>query len=259
MNEPIADIVRSYKAPRKNAGLVVGLINDRSHSTYGFGKISESNPAPPNGDTLFDIASITKVFTTTLLAILIAEGQVSLDDPVRALLPELSNLPPEMTLQQLSTHSSGLPTMPEDIRPLMRKNRNNPFSTYTTEQLFNYLANYEPKRQKRVVKYSNTGVALLGHALAKKLGTSYEQALVSKLCDRLGLLDTRINLNEEQKKRLALPHLPNGKATQHWDLPAFEGAGALCSTANDLLKFLSAHLGEIQGLQPEAIQTCHQI
>ena len=100
---------------------------------------------------------------------------------------------------------------------------------------------------------------MLGHALAKKLGTSYEQALVSKLCDRLGLLDTRINLNEEQKKRLALPHLPNGKATQHWDLPAFEGAGALCSTANDLLKFLSAHLSEDQGLPLEVIRTCHQI
>ena len=259
MKEIITDIVQSYKAPRKDAGLVVGLVNNGIYSTYGFGKISESNPIPPDGDTIFDISSITKVFTTTLLSILTTEGQVSLDDPVRDLLPELSNLPSEMTLQQLATHSSRLPTMPDDIRPLMRKNRSNPFSTYTTEQLFNYLSNYEPKQQKSIIRYSNIGVALLGHALAKNLGTSYEQALIAKLCDRLGLPDTRINLTEEQNKRLAPPHLPSGKATQHWELPAFEGAGALRSTTNDLLKFLSAHMGEDQGLPSEVIQICHQI
>jgi CubicO group peptidase (beta-lactamase class C family) len=102
-------------------------------------------------------------------------------------------------------------------------------------------------------------MALLGYLLAQKTGTSYEQAVISRICDRLDLPDTRITLTPGQKERLAPPHSANGKPGHNWDLPAFSGAGALHSTANDMLKFLAANLGRSPSALKDALQICHQI
>ncbi|MFX0141844.1 MAG: serine hydrolase domain-containing protein, partial [Candidatus Hodarchaeota archaeon] len=108
------------------------------------------------------------------------------------------------------------------------------------------------------IEYSNLGFALLGHILAKKLDISYEQAIISKICDELDMPDTRITLNSEQKGRLSNAHSAKGKPSQNWDLPAFAGAGALRSTVNDLIKFLEANLGKIDSTLTDALQQCHE-
>jgi CubicO group peptidase (beta-lactamase class C family) len=254
MKEVLDNLVSTYHA---------GLVKGEHSEIHGYGEVSEGNPEPPDGNTLFDIGSITKTFTTTLLSVLVEEGQLSLGDQVRRLVPALSGFPPEMTLLQLATHTSGLPKMPSDIFRSMLRNRSNPYATYTTDDLLAHLSKQRPKPSRiTTVKpkmYSNLGLALLGHILARKLGEPYEQAVVSRICTPLGMLDTRITLTQEQNERLSTPHSSNGKLVPAWDLPAFAGAGALRSTANDMLKFLRANLGINPSTLTEALEICQGV
>ncbi|MEE8391729.1 MAG: serine hydrolase domain-containing protein [Anaerolineae bacterium] len=256
-------IVDSLATHRKGTGLIVGVVKGDQRAIFGYGRASDARAEPPGEDTLFEIGSITKVFTATLLSILVADGLLSFDDPVRDLVPGLSNLSPELTLIRLAIHTSGLPKMPSNIGRSMRQNRRNPFAAYTTADLFEYLSNYKPKQNRksteRVYYYSNLGPALLGHILAQATGTSYERVIVSRICDKLDLPDTRITLTPEQQERLATPHKANSKPGHNWDLPAFAGAGALRSTANDLLKWLAANLERPQSALTDGLQICHKI
>jgi CubicO group peptidase (beta-lactamase class C family) len=101
-------------------------------------------------------------------------------------------------------------------------------------------------------------MALLGHILAEKAGGSYEEAVISMICDGLGLSDTRIALTSEQEERLATPHSGGGSPSRGWDLPAFTGAGALRSTANDVLRFLDAHIGKPASPLTDALKLSHE-
>jgi CubicO group peptidase (beta-lactamase class C family) len=144
----------------------------------------------------------------------------------------------------------------------MLRDRHNPYASYTIDSLLDWLSKYGRKIKlplKEEVHYSNMGMALLGFILAQKLDTSYEQAILSRVCAPLGLGDTRITLTPDQKERLSVPHSSRGAPAEIWDLPAFLGAGALLSTANDLLSFLDAHLGAAQSSLAEPIQACHEI
>ncbi len=262
MSAVIDNIVGALSDHPPNTGLVVGVISRDQHSAFGYGKASDAGAEPPSGDTLFEIGSVTKVFTTSLLAILAADGLLKLDDPVRDLMPSLSNLPGEITLQRLATHTAGLPKMPSNLFRSMLRNRRNPYAAYTTADLLLYLSSYKPKKRRigiDQINYSNLGFALLGHILAQSSGSPYEQAIIRWLCDKLAMPDTRIELTPEQQERLSPPHSANGKSILNWDLPAFSGAGALRSTANDMLRFLAAHLGMAQSPLTGVLQLCHKV
>ncbi|MBW8010285.1 MAG: beta-lactamase family protein [Chloroflexi bacterium] len=263
MQEEINNILSSLNSPTENTGLVVGLIADDHRSVYGFGTVSDENNNHPDGDTIYEIGSITKVFTAALLSVIVSEGLLNLDDQVRKLVPELSNLPPEITLRSLASHTSGLPKMPSNFLRSMRQDRQNPFAAYTTEDLLEYLTNYKPKpiseSTGQTPSYSNIGAALLGYILGQKLRLSYEDALTSKICEPLEMRDTLISLTPEQQTRLATPHKASGKPGHNWDMPGFAGAGALRSTANDQLKFLAANLGSPHSEIIDALQACLEI
>ncbi|MFX1414121.1 MAG: serine hydrolase domain-containing protein, partial [Promethearchaeota archaeon] len=141
----------------------------------------------------------------------------------------------------------------------MLRHRKNPFAYYPAKKVYQYLSRYHSKQTiDRKIKYSNLGMALLGHILANNLDLSYEQAIINNLCDRLNIQDTRITLNSEQTQRLAIPHSAKGRVSQNWDLNAFAGAGALRSTVNDLMVFLKAQIGILQIDLSEKLKLCHE-
>jgi CubicO group peptidase (beta-lactamase class C family) len=143
----------------------------------------------------------------------------------------------QITLLDLATYTSGLPRLPDGIPG----SSDNPYAAYTVEQLYAFLSNhilrFDPGTH---YGYANLGFGLLGHVLALRANTSYEDLVASRICVPLGLEDTRISLTPSMRERLARGHLPNLKAASNWDLPTLAGAGALRSTANDLLKFVKA-------------------
>lgn len=229
----------------QSVGIVVGVIGPEGRRVIAYGQLEKGDPRPLNGDTIFEIGSATKVFTSLLLADMVQRGEVALDDPVAKYLPPNAKMPERngrsITLVDLATHTSGLPRLPTNMSP---KDPANPYADYSVEQLYQFLSTYQLTRDiGSQYEYSNLGGGLLGHVLARRAGMDYEALVRSRICGPLGMNNTRITLTPEMKARLAAGHNAALDTVENWDLPTLAGAGALRSTANDLLTFLAANLG----------------
>jgi serine-type D-Ala-D-Ala carboxypeptidase/endopeptidase len=147
-----------------------------------------------------------------------------------------------ISLIDLVTYTSGLPRVPTNMSS---RDKENPYADYTVEQLYKFLSEYTPRYYPGShYEYANLGFGLLGHVLARQAGGSYEELVVSRLCAPLGLNDTRITLTPAMRERLAQGHDKSRRPAPGWDLPTLAGAGALRSTANDMMRFLDAAQGK---------------
>jgi D-alanyl-D-alanine-carboxypeptidase/D-alanyl-D-alanine-endopeptidase len=235
-------------AENLGSALVVGVIDAKGRRVVSYGSLAKDDKRSLNGDTIFEIGSMTKVFTSLVLMDMVQKGKVAVTDPVPKYLPATVKIPErngkKITLQDLSTQSSGLPRMPSNFNP---KDPLNPYADYSPEQLYQFLSGYQLTRDIGAqYEYSNLGVGLLGHALTLRAGKDYEAMVRERICDPLGMTSTRVTLTPEMKTRLAVGHGPNLNAVPNWDLTALAGAGALRSSANDMLTFLAANLGYIK-------------
>jgi D-alanyl-D-alanine-carboxypeptidase/D-alanyl-D-alanine-endopeptidase len=226
-------------------GLVVGVIDAKGRRFVSYGSLAKGDTRPLSGDTVFEIGSITKVFTSLILADMVRKGEVALTDPVAKYLPETVKVPTrgerQITLQDLATHTSGLPPMPSNFKPA---NGANPYADYTIEQMYAFLSSHTLTREIGAqYEYSNFGVGLLGNALARRAGKDYETLVRERVTGPLKMNDTAITLSDAMKTRLAQGHSGNLQPVPLWDLPTFAGAGALRSTASDMLTFISVPLG----------------
>ena len=230
---------------KKSVGIVVGLVDDKGVRVITYGKPGEDSKQTLDGNSVFEIGSVTKVFTATLLADMVERGEVSLSDPISKYLPKTVKTPTrdgkEITLLDLSTQTSGLPRLPTNFAP---KDPKNPYADYSIDQLYAFLSGYTLTRGiGEKYEYSNLGVGLLGHILALRAGMDYETLVRKRICEPLKMADTKIKLTPELQARLATGHNPMLKPVTNWDLPTLAGAGALRSTVNDMLKFVAANLG----------------
>ncbi|HZA62571.1 MAG TPA: serine hydrolase domain-containing protein [Nitrososphaeraceae archaeon] len=261
---------------RGGVSIVVGVITPNGTSVSGYGNISKADSTKVNGDTIFEIGSFTKTFTAALLADMAKRGIVNLDDPIEKYLPSNNVTVPsynghKITLENLATHTSGLPDIPQ----LELDNR-----TLPTQQAYNIISNSsfvsEPGTR---YSYSNIGVGLLGHALSLKAGIPYEQLVRDRILNVLGMNSTGIILNvlgmnstgiamnstqittphPDLLKAKAKGHL-GGKEISHSILPEIiVPTGAAYSSANDLLKYLSANMGLIDTKINDILQDTHLI
>ena len=208
----------------------------------------------PDARTLFEIVSITKVFTALLLADGVIRGQWRLDTPVRDLLPTGTELPgggeEPITLQHLATHTSGLPRTPGRLG--LRENLAylrtgaDPYAGLTEHDVLLGLRDLRPRRRpgQGTPKYSNLGFGLLGIAMTSATGADFGTLVRERICGPLGMPDTvtEDQLTDEQRRRTALGHRSRRRGADPWPLPGIPGAGALRSTASDMTRFLTAHL-----------------
>jgi CubicO group peptidase (beta-lactamase class C family) len=248
-------LVDRIDVQHQSVGIVVGVIGPEGRRVIAYGNLEKGDARPLNGDTVFEIGSATKVFTSLLLADMAQGKQVALDDPVAKYLPATVKMPERngrsITLVDLSTHTSGLPRLPGNLSP---RDPGNPYADYSVEQLYQFLSGYQLTRDiGSTYEYSNLGGGLLGHVLARRAGTDYEAIVESRICVPLGMKSTAITLTPEMKARLAVGHNAALAPVKNWDLPTLAGAGALRSTANDLLIFLAANLGYSKSLLSPAM------
>ncbi len=242
-----------------NPSIAIGILDKQSVQYYNFGTTRKQGPEVDE-HTIYEIGSISKVFTGILLAQQVLEGQLSLNDPINRYLPPVAQVPfkgtQELTLGSLSDHTSGLPRMPANFTPA---NPFNPFADYTVEQLYSFIHNYEPVREVGAqYEYSNLAQGLLGHILASTTGTTYEELVVQNIAGPLELVETRITLDKVMQAQLATGHNAGSKA-QNWDIPTLAGAGAIRSSTSDMLKFLSANLGNANTPLTEAMKLSHKV
>ncbi|HUW61222.1 MAG TPA: serine hydrolase domain-containing protein [Candidatus Bathyarchaeia archaeon] len=267
--------IRPLIAGRGDAALLVGVLCGDTAVVCGTGTRSQGDTAVPDEHTLFEIGSLAKVFTATALQIMSDAGEVELTQPLETLLPESVSVPTykgrEITLRDLALHVSGLPRVPWNsfsvFHLLMLRAITDPYKCYTTEKTYAFLKGYHLKREPGAeFSYSNLGMGLLGHALALRSGMDYEDLIASLICKPLGMRDTAVSLSEEQRLRLAQGYV--GKARicslslaipgDRWSFPeSLEGAGALCSTGEDLMKFMGANLGVTKGALTPHLQKGH--
>ena len=255
----IRGLLEEFVEDGQSVGVVVGIVREGERVVVGAGRSAVGGAGPPDGDTVFEIGSITKVFTSTALADLEVGSGLGLETPVQSLLGDDVQVPMrdgiEITLGHLATHSSGLPRLPDNLAPV---DWANPYADYTAERLYEFLADHELARDiGETVEYSNLGYGLLGHALALSEGTNYETVIVRRILDPLEMADTAFNLTPTLQARLATGHDERLQPAANWDLAVLAGAGALRSTVNDLATFLEANLGLRQTPLREAIQRTH--
>jgi CubicO group peptidase (beta-lactamase class C family) len=231
--------------PKSDTGIVVGVLVPGGASIVYAGTAGPGSSPALDGKTVFEIGSATKVFTGALLADMVERGEVRLDDPVAKFLPSSVRVPTKggkpITLLDLATHTSGLPRLPANMKP---KDLANPYADYTIQQMYDFLSGYDlPREIGESYQYSNLGVGLLGHVLSLKAALSYEELVKKRILEPLQMKDTVITLDPGLRSRLAVGHDASGREVANWDLPALAGAGALRSTASDMLKFLAANVG----------------
>jgi serine-type D-Ala-D-Ala carboxypeptidase/endopeptidase len=241
-------LIKRIDTDKQSVGIIAGVIDAKGRRIVAHGSLAAGDKRPLDGETVFEIGSITKVFTALLLADMVRRNEVALSDPVTKYLPAEAKIPERngraITLEDLAAHVSGLPRMPTNFAP---KDPSNPYADYDVDRLMQFLASYTLTRDPGAqYEYSNLGGGLLGTLLARRAGMSYEALVESRITGPLGMKNTRLTLSPEMKARMATGHNGQLAATANWDFPAptsaLAGAGGLRSTMNDMLIFLAANM-----------------
>lgn len=230
---------------KQRVGIVVGLVGPEGRRIVAYGHFGKDGPRFVDANTVFEIGSVTKIFTALLLADMIQRNEVKLDDPLAKHLPEEVVVPQrggkKITLVDLATHTSGLPRIPDNFSP--EADPLNIYAGYSIEQLYQFLSHHRLTRDIGAQwAYSNLGYGLLGQALSWRAGADYETLVRDRILTPLAMKSTAIALSPEMKARLAAGHNLASEAVPNWDLTTFASMGGLRSTANDMLTFLEMAL-----------------
>lgn len=261
-DEKLRELLQQRLDANLAVGIVVGIVDERGRRIIAVGTRDREGGGAVDGDTLFEIGSVTKVFTASLLAEMAARGEVKLDEPVTRLLPAGVKLPKvaghEITLVELATHAAGLPRIPDDLAPA---DPLNPYAGYGSAKLYRYLGRLPDARGPASPgeRYSNTGMGLLGHALSLRAGKGYEALLRERILAPLGMTSTVIALDDTARRRFAPPHSAGLFETIPWDLDVLVGAGGLRSSMNDMLAFAEANLGLRQTPLDAVLPSTHAV
>ncbi len=256
-------LVKPYLDNDIIVGMTIGIVRDGKQEVFGYGRMSRDDPRTPDGDTIFEFGSATKVMTGILLADAVVQGQVKLDQPAGKLLPAGVKMPAKgdraITLQDLSTHVSGLPRIPDNMK---FGNPDDPYADYLEEDLYAFLNKHQLERAPGTKsEYSNLGQGLLGHLLSLRAKSTYEDLVRNRIALPLKMSSTTITIDNESKSRLAPGHTGDGQPAPHWDMSVLAGAGGVRTSVNDLLLFTAANLSPSKDKLGKAIEmawTVHQ-
>jgi serine-type D-Ala-D-Ala carboxypeptidase/endopeptidase len=249
-NELHTFLVERVDGRKWGTAVAVGISSPQGRQTVSYGTLSVQDRRKVGGDTVFEIASLTKVFTALVLADMVARKQLRLDASVGTCLPVGVKLPEhggrQITFLDLATHTSGLPLRPINLASQTALNK---YAGYTVEQLYQGLASFKLSRDPgSAFEYSNWGFALLGHALAHCAGKSYAELLAERVTGPLGMRDTMYVPGSSVRTRLAAAYDSELQPVPNQELGALYASGGLYSTVDDMLKFIDLFLG--RGPQP---------
>jgi CubicO group peptidase (beta-lactamase class C family) len=247
--DSIKAIIKKAVNDKRSKSIIIGIIDISGRKIYSEGIISDKNPVKPDENTIYEIGSITKIFTSLALADMYLKKELDLNDPISKYLPESVHSPvrngKEITFLNLATHRAVFPRFPFNTDP---KDLDEPYADYTEKKLFEYISNFKPDMDfNSRWRYSNTGYGLLGNILtsvSKK--KNYEALITENITIPLHMNSTVIHLTPELKKNMADGYSEYGKPVNPLQLSSIEGAGAFRSNVNDMLTFAGENLGLIK-------------
>jgi CubicO group peptidase (beta-lactamase class C family) len=228
----------------KNVQFAIGVIDGDDQMTFGF-EMKEDWSTLDNENSIFEIGSISKVFTSMLLANAISEGVMNLTDTVQNELAIDWKVEKPITYKMLANHTSGLPRIPSNLMKHALLNKENPYAKYEEEALIKYLEKKMSLKSEPGEKYaySNLGAGLLGYLVCKKLDLTYEEAIQKYLLEPSSMNNTstsRDNIEGDMVTGLN----KKGKPTSNWDFDVFAGAGAIKSNVVDMLNFIDLQVSD---------------
>lgn len=260
ISDEVKENIRQRAETGSAVGIVIGFVDGRGNREYfSHGPLVKGGDRWVDEDSVYEIGSISKVFTGILFADMVLKGELKLDDLVEAHLPEAVKVPSrneaKITLEHLATHTSALARMPTNFNPA---NTYDPYADYTVEDMYEFISGYSLTRDiGEKYEYSNLGMGLLGHILGLRAGMGYEQLMTERLCGVLGMESTILTFTDELRERLARGHNSAGEVP-NWDIPTLAGAGAIRSTARDMLTFLAANMGVDRTPLSDAMDMTHE-
>jgi CubicO group peptidase (beta-lactamase class C family) len=260
LDTAIDKAVRKYFRDKKVAGLSIGIIRDGKNFIYNYGESEKGTGTLPTSNTHYEIGSITKTMTGTVLAQAVLENKINLNDDIRKYLkdsfPNLQFNVQPLQVVHLANHSSRVPGLPDDFFKQTPYDSLNPYVNYSKEMFWKALHRVVIDTiPGTVYYYSNYGVALLGCILEQVYQKDFETLVQKIITNPMRMKDTKFILSKNDLKRFAQGHNKQGKPTSHWDAGAFAPAGGLRSTVNDMMKYLDYNINE----KTRAIQLSHQL
>lgn len=225
-------------------GLVVVLVDGNKVTTKSFGLANKETKKAPDADTVFQIGSITKTFTGTLLADAVLNGKLKLEDSVQSRLPEGVSImqvgETPMTIENVATHRSGIPRLNSDFSPV---DAADPYADIDDAKLWKTISSLKLTRAPGAsFEYSNLGFGMLGRLVARADGGRYQDLVAAKILQPLGMTSSSADLPAPLKARGAQPYDVAGKPVKYWTFNAVPGMGAINSTAKDMTAYLRANM-----------------
>jgi D-alanyl-D-alanine-carboxypeptidase/D-alanyl-D-alanine-endopeptidase len=257
--DSIYSIIKKEVDHKRSKSIVVGIIDSSGKHIISAGVLSDKDRRLPDANTEYEIGSITKVFTSLILADMSLKKQLNLSDPFLKFLPKevkpVDKKVRDITLLNLATHTSGFPRFPNNADS---KDLENPYADYTVGQLYEYISGFQPDQAPgSQYQYSNTGYSLLGQVISKVSGKDFESLVKDQICTPLKMNSTVIILTPGLRSNMATGHTEYGKPVANWDMPALASNGALRSNMNDMLKFAAANLGLVKSDLYPAMELSH--
>jgi CubicO group peptidase (beta-lactamase class C family) len=263
LDKKVDSVVRGYIQKSNTVGVGIAILKNGQSRTYNYGETKKGNGQLPNIGSIYEVGSITKTFTATLLAWYVNEGKLSLTDPITKYLPDSAATNPSLKnikLVNLTNHTSGLPGLPANFTAQKAYQETNPYKNYTKEMLFSYLKSCTLRSEPGTkYAYSNLAVGLLGIILERVSGKPYEQLVSDIICKPLGMNSTVQHLYPLISTRFTTVYDENGSQTPAWDFNALAACGSLRSTVNDLLLYTKANMVKNDTKLSKAFELTHQI
>jgi len=261
LDKQVDSVARQYIQKSNTVGLSIGILVNGAIKTYGYGEIVKGEGNLPDANTIFEIGSITKTFTASILAYYVNQGKISLTDPITKYLPDSLLVNPELNsikIINLSNHTSGLPSIPPNFLPNM--DPLNPYLHYDEALLFANLKNCKLATVPgEMYAYSNLSVGLLGVILQRVSGKNYEQLVKQVITGPLKMSNTAQILTPKATKQFTAVYNAKGTETKPWDFKALAACGCLRSTVNDLLTYAKNNIHCDNTVLSNAFDLTHQI
>ncbi len=237
--QEIADLIFTQTKDFSNhTQLSIAVIQNNRTNYYGIVKENDSVKPADNQGKVFEAGSITKVFTSTVLASLVNEGKIRLNDSINPYYPFPFKEHRNITFLTLANHTSGLPRLPGNLD---LSEASNPYQHYTEKELEAYLKTIMTfeNEPSETYSYSNLGAGLLGYTLGLTQGTSFEELLQKRVFDRYGMTAS-FTRSADAGERLVKGLNAHGDTTSNWDFDVLAGGGCVLSTTADLARFAMA-------------------
>jgi len=213
----------------------IAIIKDGKVNYYGIHNKNDTISTVIDQKSVFEIGSISKVFTSTILANFVIDEKINLNDNINGYLKTSFNNDTEISFINLANHTSGLPRLPSNL-DLTKVNPENPYKEYREKELEEYLTKHLELLNKEKYQYSNLGAGLLGYTLSKIENTTYENLLQNKIFSKFNMYNSTSDINKI-KENLVKGLNNEGNDVPNWEFSVLAGAGAIFSTVEDLSQF----------------------